>query len=331
MKEYALFLTFFSPFSRNIPPSVPNTPHIPNLDRTLSILDFMTQEFDAVRIIGGEPLIVPTFNEILDFAVDRYRKITIESMGTGDVFRAAYNIKRHISEGADIELIFQMIDMDPSVNDKVVGVGAWESAISAATLVQSTFDITPKIAMYVGSHSTHRYSLLMKLGFSIILRRAYGLKVTERSVATMFQLAKYDGVDVEDCVFTAINTGISCSMPRYILDASGNIYMSRYAPNVEQPLGNVFGLTMDELHNIVNNAFKPIQGAQLKGKCSKCAYAEICGGGDFHFWKSIDEAADTVCPVREEAVAEISEDQEEGELSVEEGVEEDEFIDEFEG
>ena len=329
MKEYTLFLTFFSPFQKNIPPSVPNIPLIPDLNKTLTILDFMSQEFDAVRIVGGEPLITPTFNEIIDFAVERYREISVESIGAGDVFRSAYNIKRQISEGSDIEIIFQLIDMDPSVNDKVLGTGAWETVISAATLVQSTFDIPPKIAMYIGSHSTHRYSLLTKLGFDLILRRAYGMKVTERSVSTMFQLAQYENVTVEDCVYSAINNGYSCTMPKYVLDSNGNIYISRFAPDVENPIGNVFGMTMEDIHNAVANAFKPIQEAKLGGKCSKCAYAEICGGGDFHYWESLKEAYDPVCPIREEAVDELAGDEEE-ELAGGDDVQdfsEEEFID----
>lgn len=332
MKEYTLFLTFFSPFKNNIPITVPNIQNMPDLNKTLTILDFMTQEFDAVRIIGGEPFVTPLFNEILDFAVERYKKITIESLGAGDVFRAGYNIKRHISDGADIDIIFQMIDMDPSINDKVVGYGAWETAISAASLLQSTFDITPKIAMYIGSHSTHRYSLLTKLGFKLVLRRAYGMNVTERSVSAMFKLSTHEGVEVEDCVLSAISNGTSCSMPKYVLDVEGNIYLSRY--KLDEPLGNIFGLTMDDLHDIVSNAYQLIQGATLGGKCARCAYAEICNGGDFHFWKSTDGAADPACPIREEAVADLVEEGEEVEEAppeTEEYPSEDDFIDELEG
>lgn len=307
-REFTLFLTFYSPFGRNVPPTVPSKPDVPSFDKVATILDFLSQEFDAVRIIGGEPFVIPFFNDILDFASDRYRNITIESLGTGDVFRSAYLIKQHILEGANIDVAFQFIDMDPSVNDKVVGHGSWESVISSASLLQSTFDIHPKIILYVGSHSTHKYSLLANLGFDIILRRAYGLKVTERSMEAMFRLAQYESVTVDDCVLKAIQEGIPCSREQYVLDYDGNIYMSRYVPTT--PIGNIFGMTMDDFLTTVSNAYEQIRNVQFGGKCARCAYIDICGGGDFHFWPDSQKKYDTVCPVHEEAVSELKVDTE---------------------
>jgi len=311
VKDYYLFLTFYSPFRNNLPISVSNKPDVPSIDKITTILNFMSQEFDAVHLLGGEPFILPFFNDILDFAVDHYSKVYVETMGTGDVFRAAYNIRRHIKDGADIEVLVQLLDMDPAVADKYVGNGSWESAISSASLLKATFDVDPKIVMYIGSHSTHKYRLLADLGFELILRRAYGMKVTERSVANMFQLAEYGQVTVEDCVLSAIKGGAPCVEPKYVLDFDGNIYLSRYYITDELKIGNVFGMTFDDLTNTVETAYQKLQQVKLVGKCSRCAYAEVCMGGDFLFWPSLEQANDQACPVHEEAVVEINEETEE--------------------
>jgi len=310
MREYTLFLTFYTPLQRNLPVSVPVSSAKPNMDKVFTILNFMSRDFDAVHLVGGEPFILPTFNDILDFAVDRYSKIYIETMGTGDVFRAAYNIRQHISEGADIEVRINMLDMDPSVADKYIGAGSWEAALSAASLFKATFDIDPKIVMYIGSHSTHNYRLLAELGFDIILRRAYGMKVTEKSVAAMYQLAEYDQVTVEDCVYSAIHGKSPCVEPKYVIDFDGNIYLNRYNPIKEMQIGSIFGKTMEELTSLVEEYYEHLQNVKLTGKCARCAYAEICMGGDYLFWPSLDEANDQACPIREEAVAELEQEEE---------------------
>lgn len=305
MKEFYFFLTFYTPFKTNLPVSVPRQDSQPDYNKITTILNFLSQDFDTVHFIGGDPTILPIFNDVLDFAVERYRKIYIETPGAGPLLRVGYNIRQHLNDGADIEVRIPMLDMDPSIFDKYVGDGAWETALGAATLLDATLDIHPKIILYVGAHSTHRYQLLANLDFNLIVRRAYGMKVTPRSVAMMYELNKYEEVEVDDYVIEAINGGQPAVFPRYVLDYDGNIYLSRYYVSESTKIGNIFGLTLDDFYNTVNAAFKPLQDAPLKGKCSRCAYAEICMGGDFHFWPSTSEAYDQVCPISEEAVVDV--------------------------
>ena len=305
MKEYTLFLTFFTPYNHNIPPTIPNTNTPIEFDKVATILEFLSQEYDSVRLVGGEPLTIPFINDIIDLIAEYYSKLIIETYGAGDSFRTGYNLKHHISSGLDVEVLIQIVDIDPNVNDRIVGRRAWENAISTATLLDSTFGISPKIVVYVGSHSTHKYGLILNLGYEVVLRRAYGMKITNRTLATMFQLGDNDMITVEDCVYNSIVNGINCLTPKLILDANGNIYTSRFVPT--GPVGNIFGKTMDDLMTIVEEAYRTYTEAKLHGKCARCAYSEICRGGDPNFWQSPDRAFDPVCPIREEVLEEVEE------------------------
>ena len=300
MKEYTFFLTFYSPYGRNLPPTVkvPTGPENHNIDKIFTILEFLSNEYDVLRIVGGEPFSVPFFNEVIDFAVKHYKKIIIETYGTGDVFRYSYNIRQHISSGADIEILIQMADLDSAINDKIMGYKAWENAISYATLLDSLFEIRPKFVLYVGSHSTHKYGLLKSLGYDVIVRRAYGLKISKRVMEVMFKLPEHD-IEVEDCIYNSINKGVNCKDPHLVIDYDGNIYVFRWNASKDTVIANIFGMTMDDLNNVLEKAYSVFNNVTLHGKCSVCAYKEICRGGDPLFWQSFEKAYDPLCPIEE--------------------------------
>ena len=323
MKEYTFFLTFYSPYGNNLPPTI-QTPQLPeqlNIDKIFTILEFLSSEYDTVRIVGGEPFSTPIFNEVIDFAVKYYKKIIVETYGAGDVFRYSYNIRQHITNGADIDILIQIADLDSTVNDRIMGYKSWENAISYATLLDSFFEIRPKFVVYVGSHSTHKYGLLKSLGYDVMVRRAYGLKISKRVMEVMFKLPEY-GVEVDDCVYRAIKDGVNCKDPHLVLDYNGNIYLFRWNASEDTVIGNIFGKTMDDLNALLENAFSTFSNVKLSGKCRTCVYRDICRGGDPLYWDSLEEAADQLCPVEEqeqpEKVVEVKEapkeEQEEAEL-----------------
>ena len=302
MKEYTFFLTFYSPYGRNLPPTlpVPEKPEYQDINKINTILEFLANEYDAIRIVGGEPFVVPIFNEVIDTAVENYKKIIIETYGTGDVFRYTYNIRQHIANGHDIDIYIQLADLDSEINDKIMGFKAWENAISYATLLDSFFEIRPKFILYLSSHSTHKYSLLKKLGYDVVVRRAYGLKISKRVMEIMFKLPEY-GVEVDDCIYNAIKHGVNCKDPHLNIDYNGNIYIFRWNASEETKIGNIFGMTFDDLHELLEKAYSTFSKAKLGDKCRVCVYRDICRGGDPLFWDSLEDAYDPVCPIEERA------------------------------
>ena len=314
MNTATLYLTFLSPFRQNIPPVVPNKHTIPSSKRLDSILDILAQTFSEIRIVGGDPLLLPNAPALLMRLGDLFDTIHIETYGS-NIFRAGYVIKDISTAGVNIDVTVRMLDPNPQITDSFLGPGAWEYAIGAITLLDATYEIRPNVAIYVGKHSTHSYNFLLGLGYKIILRRAYGMEVTPRSVATMFMLGeKYpEHFIVEDYVYRAITAGERW-LGDFVVDFDGNVYIHPY---ILKPITNI--LEDENFMDTFHNRVEAMIAKRLAGKCAKCAYAGVCGGGDPFYWKK--SIQDVVCPIKEQAEEEIISEEEQVE-EVSEGVEE---------
>jgi len=305
VKEATIYVTFLSPLFSNLPPAIPIAYTRFDFDNLLTLLDILSTEFRAVRFVGGDPLMIPYMFDVLEFAYDKYNTITIETVGAAPMLKYGYAIRSYLNEGANIQILFNMLDPTPQVNDKYLGRGAWELAISGITLLSSTFNINPKVVFYVGEHSTHRYNIIFRLGFDIILRRAYGMKITNRSLLKAYKIAEQisdpERFFVDDPVYRALHFGERWT-GEFVVTPDGKVYAHRYL--LSTPVADLTKQDLDEALESHKQAIQSMMNRELKGKCAKCAYAEICGGGDPFFWPK-KAIYDTACPIEEFKESEV--------------------------
>lgn len=98
------------------------------------------------------------------------------------------------------------------------------------------------------------------------------------------RLAAEESPEYENALSLLQSTGDSCSAGNRIanIDPSGNVYPCQFAQMPELRIGNIkqrrFSEIWEDEASPILSAFRN-KVKNLKGKCRKCAYRELCGGG----------------------------------------------------
>lgn len=119
------------------------------------------------------------------------------------------------------------------------------------------------------------------------------------------RLKEENSPEYDDALKLLQFTGDSCSAGDRIanVDASGNVYVCQFAQLAELKVGNVKQQSFSEIWkddaNPILSAFRN-KAKNLKGKCSKCTYKHLCGGGcriRAYFQYNDVWAEDPLCPL----------------------------------
>lgn len=247
-----------------------------------------------VVLFGGEPTLRNDFYEILQYSIDNFELVTVETNGTTHSKFNSYNCAVSIS--------FEYPDEE--YNDEIRGEGVFDKTLKKLQAIKN-----PKILRYTIYNDSDPLAMAMiaervdansvgvplkPVGSGVDLRDKIPsgkIMVDFIKDIVLFNSKTKNRHLIEDCqwyivdpnehkhVPVFIERGRICSagVYRIYIDVFGNVYPCMFLPHVR--LGNILKDNKTKIFKNLKGWCDKINNIAPGGKCANCEYYNVCNGG----------------------------------------------------
>lgn len=251
-------------------------------------------EIKNVVLFGGEPTMRNDFYEILQYAIDNFDGVTVETNGTTPSKFNSYD--------CTISISFEYPDEE--YNDEIRGKGVFDKSLKKLQAIKN-----PKILRYTIYNDSDPLAMAMvaervdansvgvplkPIGSGIDLRDKIPsgkIMVDFIKDIVLFNSKTRNKHIIEDCQWYIIDPNEHQHIPKFLergrvcsagvyriyIDIFGNVYPCMFLPDVK--LGNILKDAKTKILKNLKTWCDKINNMEPGGKCASCSYYNICNGG----------------------------------------------------
>jgi radical SAM protein with 4Fe4S-binding SPASM domain len=272
-----------------------------------------------ITLLGGEPTLRPDFYTILQYCINKFKNVTVETNGT---------TKTNLSEyKCNVAVSFE--NSDPNKHDDIRGEGTFLASIMKLqrvsnpkimrmTLYNDT-DVMECMILAERLDSNLVFFPLLPIGNATALldriptpekileaiqlchlvtkQNVFGFKFAHNHTVQCPQAFIYNTELLENFKDTFEYRGRICEAGyrRIFVDHKGNVTP---CPFLSYQLGNILKETTSfikqNIYNFIEDTKQP-----LVGKCEKCEWKKYCGGGCMATYSHDNKKMGELCPLKE--------------------------------
>lgn len=267
-----------------------------DLKTKVAVASAIRELSNKLILTGGEPLSDPTILPFLLKVHDKFKSIIVETYGVGQAHSVGFALEQIHSTGVEVAVNIYLASPDPRLDEKVMGPGHYESALSTYAFLVHHFSYPVYITTFL--HEKFPYdkaiSLANYLGTTVNVMRYPKTPIQE--VAKLFEVIKTEPLSIMDHLVLYMQGAVKHSSTSHMfVSPKGDLYLYRY--RMEGPFGNVVqDMTQAVLR--AEQAFQEELTKPLNEACGSCPLRDKCNGGNPEFWTSGTNRGDILCPMK---------------------------------